>query len=70
MERQAFEMGNTKKRNDRGTWAIGGGLFLGIGAGFFFLKESALAFIGCIFIGLGLGLMITAIIGPLRRNQQ
>jgi hypothetical protein len=35
---------------------------MGIGAGFFFLKESALAFVACILLGIGLGLMITSII--------
>jgi hypothetical protein len=41
---------------------LGGGLLLGIGVGFFFLKESALAFVGCILAGLGIGLLIAAII--------
>ena len=47
---------------DKSTWAIGGGLLLGVGIGFFFLSTSALAFVGCIVGGLGLGLMVTAII--------
>jgi hypothetical protein len=52
-----------KKEEDKSTWAIGGGLLLGIGIGFFFLKLSALAFVGSIIAGLGLGLMVTSIIG-------
>ena len=52
----------TDKKNDKSTWAIGGGLLIGIGVGFFFLKTSALAFIGSILAGLGLGLLITALI--------
>ncbi|MBW1845730.1 MAG: hypothetical protein JRG81_06335 [Deltaproteobacteria bacterium] len=51
-----------KKNDDKSTWAIGGGVLIGIGVGFFFLQESPLAFVGSILIGLGLGLMITAII--------
>ena len=35
---------------------------MGMGVGFFFLKESALAFVGSMFIGLGLGLVITTLI--------
>ena len=35
---------------------------MGIGVGFFFLKVNPLAFVGCILLGLGLGLVITAII--------
>jgi hypothetical protein len=56
------------KKDDKSTWAIGGGVLLGLGIGFFFLKESALAFVGCILGGLGLGLMITSIISSTRRE--
>ena len=55
-------MENSNKKEDKSSWAIGGGLLLGLGVGFFFLKASALAFIGCILAGLGLGLLVTAII--------
>jgi len=61
-------MDNTKKRNDRSTWAIGGGVLLGIGVGFFFLQESALAFVGSILMGLGLGPMVTSIISAFKRT--
>lgn len=47
---------------DKSTWAIGGGVLLGLGVGFFFLQESALAFVGSLLAGLGLGLMVTAVI--------
>ena len=47
---------------DKSTWAIGGGLLLGLGVGFFFLQESALAFVGSLLSGLGLGLMMTSIL--------
>jgi hypothetical protein len=50
------------KKDDRSTWAIGGGILLGLGVGFFFLQASALAFVGSILAGLGLGLLITSII--------
>jgi hypothetical protein len=52
----------TDNKNDKSTWAIGGGLLVGTGIGFFFLQTSALAFVGSILAGLGLGLLITAII--------
>jgi hypothetical protein len=55
-------MNNSKKNADRSTWAIGGGVLLGLGVGFFFLKESPLAFVGSIIAGIGLGLMVTSII--------
>ena len=55
-------MEKTNKKDDKSSWAIGGGLLLGIGVGFFFLQASPLAFVGCILAGLGLGLVITSII--------
>jgi Na+/melibiose symporter-like transporter len=55
-------MDKTNKKEDKSTWAIGGGVLMGIGAGFFFLKESPLGFVACILLGIGLGLMITSII--------
>lgn len=47
---------------DKSTWAIGGGTLLGLGIGFFFLRENALAFIGSLLGGVGVGLIITSII--------
>lgn len=55
-------MENSAKKEDKSTWAIGGGFLLGLGIGFFFLQTSALAFVGCILAGLGLGLILTSII--------
>ena len=58
-------------KDDKSTWAIGGGVLLGIGVGFFFLQESALAFVGSILSGLGLGLLITSILSSMRiRNRR
>ena len=48
-------------KEDKSSWAIGGGIMLGIGVGFFMLPN-ALAFVGSIMAGLGLGLMVTSII--------
>lgn len=52
----------TDKKGDKSTWAIGGGVLVGLGVGFFFLHISALAFVGSIIAGLGIGLLVTAII--------
>ena len=51
------------KKQDKSDWAIGGGMMLGLGVGFFLLQTSVLAFIGSIIGGLGVGLIITSIIG-------
>ncbi len=50
------------QKDDRSTWATGGGVLMGVGMGFFFLKQNPLAFVGCILLGLGLGLMVTSIL--------
>ena len=50
------------KMSDTSSWAIGGGLMLGVGAGFFFFHISIFFFIGSILGGLGLGLLVAALI--------
>jgi len=32
-------MDNSSKKEDKSTWAIGGGVLMGIGVGFFFLRN-------------------------------
>ena len=56
------KMNKKNKKEDKSTWAIGGGVLLGIGVGFFFVKENPHAFVACILIGVGIGLIITSII--------
>ena len=52
----------TNKIGIRGSLAIGGGTLIGIGVGFAFLRVSALLFVACLLAGLGLGLVIAALI--------
>jgi F0F1-type ATP synthase assembly protein I len=52
----------TTEKDDKSTWAIGGGLLAGLGVGFFFLQTSPLAFVGSMILGLGIGLVITSLI--------
>ena len=59
----------SNKEEDKSTWAIGGGLLLGLGIGFFFLQESAIAFVGSIIGGLGLGLLVTSIISSRKEKK-
>ena len=56
--------------NDKRTWAVGGGLLLGLGSGFFFLPESGLAFVGCMLAGLGFGLLVSAILSVIAARGQ
>ena len=59
-------MSNDDKKTDKSTWAIGGGVVLGLGVGFFFLHQSALFFVGSLLAGLGVGLIATAIISKIK----
>jgi hypothetical protein len=52
----------TAGSGDKSTWAIGGGVILGLGVGLFFLQQSALAFVGSLLGGLGVGLIIAAVL--------
>ena len=57
----------SNKEEDKSTWAIGGGLLLGLGVGFFFIQESVLAFVGSMIGGLGLGLLETSILSSRKK---
>jgi F0F1-type ATP synthase assembly protein I len=59
---------NQDKREDRRDWATGGGLMMGLGVGFFFLERSPLWFTGCILLGLGLGLIVSAILSSGKKS--
>jgi len=59
----------TNNDKDRSSWAVAGGLILGTGVGFFFLRQSGLAFIGSMFVGLGSGLLIAAIISSIKGRK-
>jgi hypothetical protein len=59
----------SNKEEDKSTWAIGGGLLLGLGVGLFFLQESALAFVGSMIGGLGLGLLVTSILSSRKQKN-
>jgi len=61
-------MEKDNNNSDKSTWAVGGGLLIGLGAGFFFLQTSALAFVGSIIGGLGLGLIITSVLSSLNKE--
>jgi hypothetical protein len=56
------------KTTNKATWAIGGGLLTGTGFGFFYIQQAPLVFVGCIISGLGLGLIITAILSVCYKN--
>ncbi len=60
-------MSGENNKFSKETWAIGGGVLLGLGLGFFFLQQSALYFVGSLIAGLGIGLIITAILSKFKK---
>ena len=60
-------MGDSKFFDEAGSYAIGGSTMIGVGVGFFFLKTNIFAFVACILIGVGAGLVIAAILGVLKK---
>ncbi len=55
-------MTNQTSEKNKSNWAIGGGTLLGLGMGMIFVQHSALAFVGCLIAGIGIGLIIAAIL--------
>lgn len=62
MSKKGVVMKKVDTKYSKNTWAIGGGLLLGLGVGFFFLYASALFFVGSLIAGLGNGLILAAIL--------
>ena len=60
----------TLQKEDRSTWAIGGGIIIGLGIGFFFLPQSPLFFVGSMLLGLGLGILASSIISTKKNKSQ
>lgn len=56
------------QKEDKSTWAIGGGVIVGLGVGFFLLTISPLYFVGSLMTGLGLGIIVSAIISRKKTN--
>ena len=61
-------MSDTDSTTDKSSWAIGGGVLVGIGVGFFVLQHSPMYFVGSILCGLGLGLLVTSIVSAVARR--
>ncbi len=59
-------MTDENEKRDKGSWAIGGGLLLGLGVGLMVVQFSALAFVGSLIAGIGIGLIISAVLSTKR----
>ncbi|NHF59685.1 hypothetical protein FK220_010055 [Flavobacteriaceae bacterium TP-CH-4] len=56
----------TPKNEDKSSWAIGGTTMIGLGVGLIFVK-TPLVMVASIIIGIGVGLVITAVLGSLKK---
>jgi len=54
-------MNKTDKKDNKGSWVIGGTTLIGIGVGFILLRTSVLFFVASILIGIGVGIVISGI---------
>ena len=61
-EKEVNKLDKPNKKEDRSTWAIGGGVLIGVGAGIFYIRTYPLGIAAFTLIGIGLGLIITSII--------
>jgi len=61
-KKKVNKMDKTNKKDDKSTWAIGGGVLIGVGVGIFYIKTYPLGMPAFILIGIGVGLIITSII--------
>jgi hypothetical protein len=52
---------NSSKKKDASSYVIGGLTLIGIGTGFLFFKVSVFIFLGCMFAGLCLGLVVASL---------
>jgi len=48
--------------SDRRAWAIGGTTMIGLGIGFIFIRSNIFAFLASLLSGVGLGLVIAALL--------
>jgi len=55
-------MDKPNKKEDKSTWAIGGGVLIGVGVGIFYIRTYPLGIVAFTLIGIGVGLIITSII--------
>ena len=57
----------SEKSREKSDWAIGGCTLIGLGVGLIFLKTSVLWFFASLLIGIGVGLVLTAVISAIQR---
>lgn len=52
---------------ESGSWAIGGCTLIGLGVGLIFLKTSVLWFVAYLLIGIGVGLVLAALLSAVQK---
>lgn len=58
----------SEKSREKSDWAIGGCTLIGLGVGMIYLKTSVLLFFASLLIGIGVGLVLTALISAIHRR--
>ncbi len=58
----------TRKKEDINEWIVGGTTLIGLGVGFIFFKTSIFLFIACLFIGIGIGLVLSPIVVKIKKD--
>lgn len=58
----------TDNSTNKASWAIGGCTLIGLGVGLIFLKTSVLWFVASLLIGIGIGLLIVAVLSALKKS--
>ena len=53
---------DSKKKDNKDGWLIGGPTLIGVGVGFILLHYSVFFFIGAVVIGVGIGLLLEGVI--------
>ena len=56
------------KPREKSDWAIGGCTLIGLGVGMIYLKTSVLFFFASLLIGIGVGLVLSALIYAIQRR--
>jgi len=61
-KRRSIKMNNPNKKEDKSSYAIGGGVLIGLGIGIFYIRIYPLGIVAFTLMGIGLGLLVAAII--------
>ena len=59
----------SKKKNDRSTWPVAGGMLFGLGIGLLLVRQNPMALIGSLLAGMGAGIIISSFLSSEKRDE-